>query len=494
MHRSTATIGAVTFDMSDSLLRRVIPPPDAERRGPLKSPAERIISALPMVLMIWLAAMMVLVPMPFASVTIFWSTVLRVGAFVALALALASGVLPREPRPLFMVAAVGVLLAAMGLWQSLPMPGFMVGLLSPGHVEHVEATRALVGEEVAVRASLSVSPAASRSAALGWLAMAAAFVAAGICGRERKSRKMVIGVFLGMAFLQVIFGVQRMFAGATVLWGIDIPGAAGRLRGTFVNADHLALYLEIALAVTFAWSYRAIRQAASEKVPERKVIEVSVPIIFWLILFVGLAFTGSRAGLVAAAIATVAQGIFLAGSLKSWRLAPAGLMAGILGVVVVAWIGLQQGLGRILGTSSYEVAWNQRPMVYLASLELWKKFPIFGTGMGTFEVAFPTVQPEAVTGGLWTHAHNDWLEILVTTGVVGFAILLVGVFVLLEMLRRVLLGSRSSSSRAAALGALGAVVAVSFHEALDFGLAMPANAFTLAVVLGLAVGVSRDYE
>ena len=38
--------------------------------------------------------------------------------------------------------------------------------------------------------------------------------------------------------------------------------------------------------------------------------------------------------------------------------------------------------------------------------------------------------------------------------------------------------------------ALGAVVAVSFHEALDFGLAMPANAFTLAVLLGAAVGVS----
>ena len=311
--------------------------------------------------------------------------------------------------------------------------------------------------------------------------------------RCRAQRKVLLGSFVGMAALQVFFGMQRMFAGATSMWGVEVPGDPSRLRGTFINADHLALYLEIALAVTFAWCYRAIRQAEHEKVPERKVIEVSLPVICWLLLFVGLAFTGSRAGLVAAVLATLAQGILLAGSLKAWRLAPAGLMAGILGLVVVAWIGLEQGLGRFLGTSSYEVAWSQRPMVYRATLELWKKFPIFGTGFGTFKQAFPMVQPEAVTGRVWGHAHNDWLEIPATGGVVGFLILLVGVFVLLEALRRVLLGSRSSNSRAAGLAALGAVVAVSFHEAIDFGLAMPANAFTLAVLLGAAVGVSRKY-
>jgi len=296
-----------------------------------------------------------------------------------------------------------------------------------------------------------------------------------------------------MATLQVFFGMQRVFAGATAMWGVEVPGDPSRLRGTFINADHLALYLEIALAVTFALAYRAVRRAKRERVLERKVIEVSVPILWWLLLFVGLAFTGSRAGLVAAGLATLAQGALLAGSLKSWRLAPAGLMAGILGLVVVAWIGLEQGLGRLLGTSSYEVVWNQRPVVYRATLELWKKFPLFGTGLGTFEQAFPIVQPEAVSGLVWGHAHNDWLEVLATGGVLGFAILLVGVFVLLGALRRVLLGSRSSSSRAIGLAGLGALVAVAFHEAVDFGLAMPANAFALAVVLGMAVGVSRQY-
>jgi hypothetical protein len=448
---------------------------------------------LPWVLTGWLALLLVLAPMPFASVTIFWSTLLRVGAFVALAIALFSGETLRDPKPIRIVAVAGVAMGIYGFLQSMPLPLWLVGVLSSGHAEQVELARGILGEEARVGAALSVAPAATRSAAMGWFAMTAAFVAAGFCARKYRHRKVLVGAFLGMASIQVLFGVQRMFARASTMWGVEVPGAVDRLRGTFINSDHLALYLEIALAVTFAWCYRAIRRAENEKVLERKVIDVSLPIICWLLLFVGLAFTGSRAGLVAAVVATLAQGVLLAGSLKAWRLAPAGLLAGILGLVVVAWIGLEQGLGRFLGTSSYEVAWAQRPQVYQATLDLWKKFPIFGTGLGTFEQSFPMVQPESVAGRVWGHAHNNWLEVLATGGVVGFLILLIGVFALLEALRRVLLGSRSSASRAAGLGAMGAVVAVSLHEALDFGLAMPANAFTLAVLLGVAVGVSRPY-
>lgn len=432
--------------------------------------------------------------MPFASVTIFWSTLLRVGAFLALAIALLGAVEPRDSRPLWIVAIAGVALGAYGFLQSVPLPLGLVALLSPGHAGHVEAARALVGPEVDVGAALSVAPEASRSAAMGWLAMTAAFVAAGICGRDRRRLKVLVAAFVSMAVLQVFFGIQRLFAGATSMWGVEVPGDPTRLRGTFINSDHLALYLEIALAVTFAWSYWATRRTRDERVTGLRVLEIAVPVVCWLLLFVGLAFTGSRAGLAVAVLATLAQGILLASSLRNWRLAPAGLLAGIVGLVIVGWIGLEQGLGRLLGTSSYEVAWNQRPVVYRATFELWKKFPVFGTGLGTFEQAFPTVQPESASSLVWGHAHNDWLELLATGGVLGSAVLLLGALVLARALMRVLRGSRSSTGRAIGLGALGALVAVALHEALDFGLAMPANAFTLAVMLGLAVGVSREYS
>lgn len=392
------------------------------------------------------------------------------------------------------IASLAAAVALFGLLQSAPLPDSIVGLISPNHLANVEATRELLGPETIVNAGLSVAPDRSRRAAVAWLAAAAVFVAAGMCGRDRRRRWYLFGAVVLTALLEVFFGAQRLFARATTIWGVEVPGDPSRLRGTFVNSDHLALYLQIALVVTFAWAYRAIRRARTRQEPERRVVEVAVPVLCWLILFVGLAFTGSRAGLVAALVAVAVQGLLLASALRNWGVAPAGILAGLLAVATVAWIGLDQGLGRLLGTSAYEVAWNARPAIYRAALELWQKFPLFGSGLGTFEAAFPLVQGPELSGLVWSHAHNDWLEMLVTTGLLGLSLLILGVWALVVALRNALLGSMSSSSKAFALAALGAVVGVGLHEALDFGLTMPANAVTLAVVLGAAVGVSRDYD
>ena len=459
------------------------------------STGERIISTLPMVLTGWLAILLVWAPLPFGSVTIFWSTLLRLGAFAALALALLVEDARRQRQPLLRIALAGCLVAILGLVQSVSLPDAIVGIVSPSHASQVETTRLLVADDgVDVQASLSVDPAASRRAALGWLAMVAAFLAAAVVGRRRSQRRVLYGAVVVTAVLQVFFGARGLFAASTQIWRVAVPGDPTRLRGSFVNPDHLALFLEIALVVTFAWGYRSLRRAAKERSPEWKVIGVAAPTICWLLLFVGIAFTGSRAGLIAAVLATLAQGLLLAAAFKSWRLAPVGVVAGTLGVAAVAWIGMQQGLGRLLATSAYEVAWNARPVLYQASLELWKLFPVLGTGLGTFAAAFPIVQPEEVAGLVWNHAHNDWLEMLVTTGILGLGLLLVGIWLLLDALRRLLLGSRSSDSRSAALAGLGAVIVVAFHEAVDFGLTMPANAFTLAVVLGASLGALRDYR
>ena len=89
---------------------------------------------------------------------------------------------------------------------------------------------------------------------------------------------------------------------------------------------------------------------------------------------------------------------------------------------------------------------------------------------------------------MWTNAHNDVLELLVTTGVVGVALFLSGVVVLIAQLARVLKRGPRSEDRAAALAALGALVALACHSLLDFGLTIPANSVTLAIICGAAAG------
>jgi len=457
--------------------------------------ADRLVTAL-------LALLLLGAPLPFGSVTVHAAAALEAGAFLALALALglvgAARARGEESPPgalgaLAPVAPALLALAAVALWgavQSLPVPLALLARLSPGHARLVQGAADLLAGRAAaglppgppVRASLSLAASESRAAALAWAGAAAALAAAALLGRERWNRRILGGAIGAAAAFQVFFGARGWTSRQTLLWGVEVPGTP-RLRGSFINPDHLALYLGIALPAAFAWAWWAARRAGNEPSVERRVLWLAPPLLLWLTLFAGLAFTGSRAGLVAGIAAVALQGLLLATADRRPDLALAGTAAAVLGLGVVAAVGLQAGLGRVLSTP-VDMTWGSRRTAWAATWALFRRFPWTGAGLGAFREAFPLVQPPDLPG-TWRHAHNDPLELLATAGLLG-AILALPALLVVVRLGRVLVDGRRSEDRAAGLAALGALGAVAIHELLDFGLTLPANAFTLAVVVGAA--------
>jgi O-antigen ligase len=298
----------------------------------------------------------------------------------------------------------------------------------------------------------------------------------------------LLAALLGSALFQVIFGAQRWVVQAREIWGVPVPSDPTRLRGTFVNPNHLAAFVGIALPVAFAWAWWGLRRARHEPRSERRLLLVGVPVLVWLTLFAGLAFSRSRAGMLAAVAAAAAQGVLLAWSQRRWRWLAAGALALAAGAVAVAATGFAEGFGRFAGEGLRS---GVRGEVYVASLALWRRFPWLGTGLGTFRDAFPLVQPPGLGDLAFWHAHGDPLELLVTTGLVGMALAAAGLVSLLRRLGRVLRFGMRSEDSAAGLAALGAVVALGVHEAFDFGLTMPANALAAAIVCGAALTAER---
>jgi O-antigen ligase len=273
----------------------------------------------------------------------------------------------------------------------------------------------------------------------------------------------------------------------TTIWQVDVGSAARRLRGTFVNPNHFALALELALAVSFALLWWGIRRARREVSPERRLALVALPALLWVTLFSGLVFSGSRAGLAGAIVATAVQGLVLAASRRRWRFAPLGLGLAAAGILLAIAIGARQEQARALSASAQDVSLHARLEAWKATLDLWLLFPVSGAGLGAFADAFPLVQP-ATLDGHWSHAHNDALEILALTGPPGVVLGALAVFAVARgLVRRLRAEGQRSESRAAVLAGLGALVAAGVHEMFDFGLTLPANAVTLAVICGAAL-------
>ncbi len=434
----------------------------------------------------WLAGLLLWAPLPFGSVTPWALLVVRLAAVAAVLPVVWDDRLREAWTPVRVPVLALAGLALLGLAQAAAWPPALAALLSPRHAEFSASLppEALPGAEVWTR--LTLAPAATLSTALTFAALGALVVAAAAAGRSARSRGWLLAALTAATAVQLLYGLRAWLADSPAIWGRTTEWQ-GRLRGTFVNADHAALYFEIATAVFFAWSWWALRRAAAEPRLERRLLLASPPAILWAAAFGGVVMTGSRAGLLAALVGVTAQALLLAiGARHRARWWGVAVLPALVAVGLALLATGQRGFARLLGTSFHEVVAGPRLRVWGLAAELWRRFPGTGTGLGTWDNAMPLVQPADMLGVRWGRAHNDYLELLATGGLLGAALMAVALTAVVRRLLLVERRGRSMSERAAALAALGALAAAGVHELFDFGLSIPANLVSCAVLVSAA--------
>ena len=129
-----------------------------------------------------------------------------------------------------------------------------------------------------------------------------------------------------------------------------------------------------------------------------------------------------------------------------------------------------------------DVREREDPAVY--TLPLIKDYPVFGSGPGTFYVAFPAYRPEKVVN-FYDYTHNDYAQFAAETGVVGLGLLgLVVAFSLAAALRAQWV-RRDPLMRGMSFASIMGVTAILIHSWVDFNLQIPANAVYFMVLLAL---------
>lgn len=133
--------------------------------------------------------------------------------------------------------------------------------------------------------------------------------------------------------------------------------------------------------------------------------------------------------------------------------------------------------------------------------ELWKDiavmikdFPLFGTGLGTFGYAYPLYKVSVQKPLIYLYAHNDYLQVLAETGVLGFASLMSALFIFfyssLKALTR--LSAAGNYFRFfVLLGSLTGIFSILVHSLTDFNLQIPSNALYFAFLIGLSAAAGN---
>lgn len=298
-----------------------------------------------------------------------------------------------------------------------------------------------------------------------------------------KSKKEFLGIFniiilvgLGIS----IFGIIQNYTYAhlnKVYW-FDPSGTAASPFGSFVNRNHFAGYIEMIIPLAIGYLITDIDFS-------KKVFYGLAVCIMSLALFLSF----SRAGIIVYIASLSFMGLCLIIRRPLHKRAIAIL---ILFIVVLFASMLLLDVKSICKRfvtifQDHDTGFPVLGRGYLwrDNLKIWVDFPVFGTGLGTFgsiSAKYKTLPGEVK----FTYAHNDYLQLLSETGVVGFGLVFMFFCLYFNSLLRMWFKRKDIQAVGLVLGCTAAIWAILIHSLVDFNLHIPSNALLFFIIMGLA--------
>jgi O-antigen ligase len=387
----------------------------------------------------------------------------------------------RLPIPATAAWGIGLLLV-VPLLQLVPLPASWWAAM-PGHAPYSQAL-GFADDAGALRAA-SMHP---RATQYSWLAMwpcLAVFVLTLAQSRSRIRRLAVI--FVAIAVIQAILGILQLGADARSPLNFGNPWAGGTASGTYVNKNHFAALMAMALPVALAfWAMETLPPVDQhgERLREhpRHADAKLARRILWSLLIVmmlaALLFTRSRAGIGCGLAALGAASLGLVWHAATLRLRAVLLSMAAAALLLAAYVGLTPILERF-APEDLALSYEGRLRIAAAAMRGGLDFLPFGSGLGTFADVFRRYQAEGLTGFI-DHAHNDYAEAFLELGVIGVAVVVL--FAAAYAMRWSALAARRLSRTLGYLqvsAGLG-VLAMAAHGFFDFNFHIPANAIFFA--------------
>ncbi len=362
--------------------------------------------------------------------------------------------------------------------QLLPIPVGMLAWISP-EAARWHSAAALPG--TLAMAPLTLDRYATLDAACKSTAYVAFFALTLVLLHSRDRIRITTYALIASGVLQALYGAF-----------VSLQSPWGAASGTFINRNHYAAYLVMSLAVGIGVLIASLSGAKNHT--WRQFFRNSVQ---WIItpkmglrlllvtMVIALVLSRSRMGNSAFFFSLLITGVI--GLVLSQR-ATKSMVVLIISLIAidVAIIGTYFGTERVverIGQTTMQT--EDRDEVAGYALNMWKDYPVFGAGLGSFALVFPRYSDER-TQASYTHAHNDYLEFGAEAGLVGLVLLGAMVAMSFAAALRAQYLRRDPVMRGVSFGAMMGILALMVHSSVDFNLQIPANALTFMLLLAFA--------
>src|ERR1700728_208500 len=290
------------------------------------------------------------------------------------------------------------------------------------------------------------------------------------CVREEDARKTFALSVIAFGVLYAFFALAQSLTSEGKFFWFYTPRFHGAIYGSYVNHNHYAGLMEMLAPFPVVVSMGHLFTGGKRAL-----------IAFSAILMASTIFlSSSRGGMLAFVVEIV---LFAALTLMQKRNPRVALGLTAICVLVLAFL-IFLGKGEVLGRLG-DLGPGIRLNMTKDCLRMFSHRPIWGWGLGTFPTIYPSYR-SFYTNLFVNEAHNDYAQLLVETGLLGFGLML---WFLVRLYQRGLPSSRRWELRwdgAVSLAALLGCTGILFHSFVDFNLQIPANAAMFYMLCGLA--------
>jgi putative inorganic carbon (hco3(-)) transporter len=417
-----------------------------------------------------LLTLIVITPIPYGTVEPWWKAAFVCAVFAICILALIENLLTSNTT----IPGKSVLLPMLALSALAFIQTLSLGARTEANLQ--------------VWNAISADPYQTRFFALQMLALTA-FLALlyRYASTERRIRVLVYTV-LAIAVASAVFGILRQSTQQQT--GFLLPLLRpSQGYGQFINKNHFAYLMEMA----FGLGLGIILSGGVKR--DRLMIYAALLFPIWT----ALVLANSRGG-VLAMITQIGIAVLLLTSVRSdyqfQKITQSAALRTVLLVILFAgvvlgtfWVGGDrlasnfEGAGREFAADTSRQG-ASRNEIWRATLKMFAAHPIVGVGLGGYWIGITAYHDAS---GLMTpqEAHNDYLELLSSGGVIGFALGVWFIFAVFRSARENLLEG-SGYMRAVRFGAILSITGVAAHSLVDFGLHIIVNAAVFLTLIMIA--------
>lgn len=378
-------------------------------------------------------------------------------------------------------------------FQVIPLPAGFLRFLSPG----TYSMCGKLGLDQTVILPLTMSSALTTSALLKWCTYGGLFFLLVMykpnVGNAEDPRWLLIPAYaiFTIGFIESVYGLYSAANHSeSLLWFVRTHNV-GVVSGTYINPDHLAGLLDMAIPVSvglFLYHGGMLRKRYDQSLIGAVALLGSKRALGIWLLFLGIVimilahiFTLSRMGHL-----SIIAGFVLVFILYSMKKLKAPIVAAITllctGVLWAVW----GGMGAVIAKwGTLENSFQGRYEVWQGAVSVFANSPTVGTGLGTFRFAYPPYKAAGFGATIYDHAHNDYVEMLTDTGLAGFIPWIAFFSLFLFFVTRDWFSNDSFFAKTFGAGCIASVIAALLHPLADFNLQIPANAAILFIIMGI---------